>query len=134
MKNNRGKKNINKVFLVAVIVIFLLIIKGISWFRDPGSDIESRHFANSANLILTKHAVCRMNCREITLEEIKEIIAQGSVNKAKSGIGSKGDSTFALEGVSEEQQHIRVVVAQEEEALVIITCIDLDKDWPCNCD
>ena len=133
MKNNRGKKNINKVFLVAVIVIFL-IIKGISWFRDPGSDIESRHFTNSANLILTKHAVCRMNCREITLEEIKEIIAQGSVNKAKSGIGSKGDSTFALEGVSEEKQHIRVVVAQEEEALVIITCIDLDKDWPCNCD
>ena len=133
MKNTRGKKNINKVFFVAVIVVFLFI-KGISWFRDPGSDIENKHFRNSANLILTKHAVCRMNCREITLEEIKEIISQGRVNKAKSGIGSKGDSTFALEGVSEEKQHIRVVVAQDEKALVVITCVDLNKDRPCNCD
>jgi hypothetical protein len=133
MKNTRGRKNINTVFFVAVIVIFL-IIKGISWFRDPGSDIQNKHFRNSANLILTKHAVCRMKCRQITLEEIKEIIAQGNINKAKSGIGSKGDSTFALEGVSHEKQHIRVVVAEENAALMVITCIDLNKDWPCNCD
>lgn len=84
-------------------------------------------------MILTNHAKCRMNCRHVTKEEIKEILKDGRLNKAKSGIGSKGDSTFALEGYSHENQHIRVVVAPESDGLVIITCIDLERDWPCNC-
>lgn len=74
-----------------------------------------------------------MDCRHITEEEIKEILKTGAVNYRKSGIGSKGDSTFALEGYSHENQHIRVVVAPESDGLVVITCIDLNKEWPCNC-
>lgn len=74
-----------------------------------------------------------MGCRNVTIEEIKEIIANGRINLQKSGLGSKGDSTFALEGYSSERQHLRVVVAPENNALVVITCIDLNKDWPCNC-
>ena len=133
MKNNRGGKNINLILLIAVVIVFL-VVKGVQWFRNPGSEAQNKYFKNSANLVITKHAACRMDCRQITLEEIKEIVSQGSVNKAKSGIGSKGDSTFALEGLSNEKQHIRVVVAEEKAALVVITCIDLNKDWPCNCD
>jgi len=74
-----------------------------------------------------------MACRHITEEEIKEILKTGMLNNTKSGIGSKGDSTFALEGYSHENQHIRVVVAPEAQGLVIITCIDLEHEWPCNC-
>jgi hypothetical protein len=74
-----------------------------------------------------------MGCRHITKQEIKEIIENGTVNYRKSGIGSKGDSTFALEGFSHENQHIRVVVAPESDGLVIITCIDLGHEWPCKC-
>ena len=74
-----------------------------------------------------------MGCRHINEDEIKEILKEGRVNCAKSGIGSKGDSTFALEGYSHENQHIRVVVAPESDGLVVITCIDLGHQWPCNC-
>lgn len=74
-----------------------------------------------------------MNCRHITEEEIREILNTGKINDAKSGIGSKGDSTFAVEGYSNDDQHIRVVVAPESDGLVVITCIDLGKEWPCNC-
>lgn len=85
------------------------------------------------HLILTKHARCRMDCRHITAEEIKEVIHTGNVNYSKSGRGDKGDATYALEGYSNEHQHIRVVVAPENDGLVVITCIDLDNEWPCNC-
>jgi len=74
-----------------------------------------------------------MDCRHITAEEIKEVIHNGNVNYSKSGEGSKGDDTYALEGYSNERQHIRVVVAPENDGLVVITCIDLDHEWPCNC-
>ena len=90
-------------------------------------------FRNTSHLILTKHAKCRMDCRHITEDEIKEIIHDGKVNEAKSGPGSKGDETYALEGYSNEQQHLRIVVAPESDGLVVITCIDLDNEWQCNC-
>lgn len=90
-------------------------------------------FRNAAHLKLTKHAKCRMECRHITLQEIKEILKNGDENYAKDREGSKGDKTYALEGYSSEQQHIRIVIASENNEVVVITCIDLDKDWPCNC-
>jgi hypothetical protein len=124
------KSKTNAYFLIIIAVIFLLI-KSYSWFRNENSDGES--FRNSSHLILTKHIKCRMDCRHITEDEIKEIIKNGKVNYNKSGIGSKGDSTFALEGYSHENQHIRIVVAPETDGLVLITCIDLDHEWPCNC-
>lgn len=74
-----------------------------------------------------------MDCRQITIDEIKEILKNGNINRAKSGIGAKGDSTYALDGYSHENQHIRVVVAPENKRLVVITCIDLDKEWHCDC-
>ena len=74
-----------------------------------------------------------MECRHITLEEIKDILQDGTENVAKRRAGTKGDQTYALEGYSKEHQHIRIVVAPDNDEIVIVTCIDLDKDWPCNC-
>ena len=123
------KRKTNFYFLIIIVIVFL-IIKGFSWFRNENS---GESFRNSSHLILTKHIKCRMDCRHISEDEIKEIIKNGKINYNKSGIGTKGDSTFALEGFSHENQHIRVVVAPENDGLVLITCIDLDKEWPCNC-
>ncbi|MEO6905989.1 MAG: DUF4258 domain-containing protein [Ginsengibacter sp.] len=124
-------KRKNNLYFLIIIVIVFLIIKGFSWVGNQNSGEES--FRNSSQLILTKHIKCRMDCRHITEDEIKEIIKNGKVNYNKSGIGSKGDSTFALEGFSHDNQHIRVVVAPESGSLVLITCIDLDREWPCSC-
>ena len=124
-------KRSGNIYLLFIIVVIFLVIKGFSWFDHSGNNKES--FKHISHLILTKHVKCRMACRHITEEEIKEILKDGKVNYAKSGIGTKGDSTFALEGYSHENQHIRVVVAPESDGLVIITCIDLEHEWPCNC-
>lgn len=90
-------------------------------------------FRNTTHLILTKHAKCRMDCRHITEQEIKEIIHEGKVNYSKSSLGTKGDETYAMEGYSNDHQHLRIVVAPESDGLVVITCIDLDNKWACNC-
>lgn len=74
-----------------------------------------------------------MDCRQITIDEIKEILEKGNVNQSKSTVSSKGNRTYALEGYSHENQHIRVIVAPENGDLVVITCIDLNKEWSCNC-
>ena len=119
-------------YLLFIILLLILVIKGFHVFTTNESHRAS--FKNISHLILTKHAKCRMACRQITEVEIKQILKDGVINYKKSGIGSHGDSTFAVEGYSHEKQHIRVVVAPENDGMVIITCIDLDREWSCDCD
>ena len=120
-----------------IVSILLIIIIASIWFWKHNNFITSSSnkdlFRNTTHLILTKHAKCRMDCRHITEDEIREIIHDGKVNEAKSGPGTKGDETYALEGYSDEHQHLRIVVAPESDGLVVITCIDLDNEWACNC-
>jgi hypothetical protein len=129
---NKRRKTIVLVVLVAV----LIIIKLIAFYKqnnNAGNSSNNDSFRNTNHIILTNHAKCRMDCRHITEQEIKEIIHKGKVNYSKSGTGTKGEETYALEGYSNEHQHLRIVVAPESDGLVVITCIDLDNDWACNC-
>ena len=75
-----------------------------------------------------------MDCFSITIDEIKHVLKTGYVNNAKTGIGSQGDSTFALDGYSPNKQHIRVMVAPEQAGLLVVSCADLKKNELCNCD
>lgn len=122
-------------WIVLIVIIILVAIKTIGSWRNGRNDhsIVNDDFRNTSHLALTKHARCRMECRHITLEEIKEIIKDGEENPSKSGQGSNGDKTYAIEGYSNQNQHIRVVVASKDNELVVITCIDLDEEWHCNC-
>ncbi len=90
-------------------------------FRDP-----------SADYYFTKHARCRMKCRHITQEEIKEIVQKANVNYKKSDLEAAQGPKYALEGVtSKDKQHVRIIVAPKERHLSIVTVIDLEEDWEC---
>lgn len=123
-----------KYFILYGFIIFIIL--GIGLWKNNNSFTSSANenlFRDTNHLILTKHAKCRIDCRNITVQEIKQIIHSGNVNYSRSKRSNKGDDTYALEGYSNEHQHLRVVVAPENDGLVVITCIDLDKEWPCNC-
>ncbi len=83
-------------------------------------------------LIYTKHARCRMECRHIDESEVKEILDEGVINYNKIEKSDKGKS-YPLEGITHDKQHVRIVFAPKLENLVVVTVIDLDKDWYCNC-
>ncbi|ACU63981.1 DUF4258 domain-containing protein [Chitinophaga pinensis] len=86
-----------------------------------------------APLKYTRHARCRMECRHVTEAEVVGILETGSVNNEKSNPQDEPCPTYALEGYSEEGQHLRVVFAPCEDTTSVVTCIDLDKDWSCSC-
>ena len=74
-----------------------------------------------------------MACRQIDESEILEIKEDGKVNDEKSEPNSKPDPKFAVEGITHDKQHVRVVFAQTSNSLVVVTCIDLDTDYTCHC-
>lgn len=85
-----------------------------------------------AEYFFTKHARCRMECRNITQKEVKEIVRKANVNYNKSDLQASGGAKYVLEGyTSKDRQHIRVIVAPRKKHLSIVTVIDLDKDWEC---
>ena len=74
-----------------------------------------------------------MDCRHITEKEIREILERGEVNYSKSEPQGRPDPKYALDGFTEEGQHLRVVFANGSKGLVVVTCIELGVEWQCDC-
>lgn len=81
----------------------------------------------------TKHARCRMACRHITESEIKSVIKNGTINYKKSELQTdECKKRYAVEDIVNKQR-IRIIVAPCQNELTVITCIDLEKEWECEC-
>jgi len=125
--------------IVAVIIIAAFLYRATYLSPKETNNRSSKPYStnelnrNEEKLILTKHAKCRMECRDITYAEIKEILQDGKINYTKSDIDNARGATFALEGYSNDKQHLRIVFAPAKNKTVVITCIDLDKEWQCDC-
>ena len=87
---------------------------------------------NISNIVYSKHARCRMDCRHIDESEVKEILADGTLNTSKIEEDAQG-KTYPLEGITHDKQHVRIVFAPHGNTLVVVTVIDLDTEWQCNC-
>ncbi len=103
-------------------------IQAVTTFVNKEESIK-RH---SVHLIYSKHARCRMECRNIDESEVQEILKAGTINYSKIEKSDKGKS-YPLEGITHDKQHVRIIFAPKNENLVVVTVIDLDKDWYCDC-
>lgn len=116
------------ILLLLLIVIAFLARK----FSSNSEEVGNLDFGNFKNIRYSAHAKCRMDCRKIDGTEIEEILKKGKINNSKTRKSSKGTS-YAIEGWSHDNQHVRVVCSPHGTALVIVTVIDLENDWTCDC-
>jgi len=88
---------------------------------------------NTAFLEYTRHAKCRMECRHISDDEVREILETGTINNARTDVTDKPCPSYALEGRTRDNQQVRIVFGQCETSTKVITVIDLETDWSCHC-
>ena len=118
--------------LIIVLAITLVLVKKCK--SEPSAVNRNRGFDRRTSFIeLTRHAKCRMECRNISLEEVKEIMQEGRINYNKSEASGRPCPTYALEGVTSDQQKVRIVYAQCDSKTKIVTVIDLNREWECDC-
>jgi len=98
----------------------------------PGSVIKEEIQDNK--LIYTKHALCRMACRNISEAEINAILKNGSVNFSKSKVQESPCPSYALEGTTEDGQDLRIIIAKCDSVSKVVTAIDLNRKYNCTCD
>ncbi len=115
---------------LALLATILLLI----WIKthQRGSVASNDNAPSIQNLSFSHHARCRMDCRHISEEEIKNILQHGHINREKTEISNKGTS-YAMEGEGDNKERLRIVYSPHEDKTVIVTVIDLDHEWPCNC-
>jgi hypothetical protein len=99
---------------------------------DVNTDEVEGFNRNAANIIFSKHAKCRMDCRKIDESEVKEILKNGKINHKKIQSDKRG-KTYPVEGFTQDKQHVRIVFAPKDDGLLVVTVIDLDTEWKCDC-
>ena len=95
--------------------------------RDRGFDRRISYLEYS------NHAKCRMDCRHINQSEVEEIMQDGKINYNKSDLKNARCPRYALEGITTDDQRVRIVFAQCNNKTEVVTVIDLETDWPCSC-
>ncbi|HRE38427.1 MAG TPA: DUF4258 domain-containing protein [Chitinophagaceae bacterium] len=104
--------------------------------KDPASNPTSRDRGfdrRTSYLEYSNHATCRMQCRKISKAEVEEIMQLGKINYNKSDLQNARCPRYALEGITKDNQRVRIIFAQCNEKTVVVTVIDLETDYQCNC-
>lgn len=126
------KKYLVLSLILGALLLLYLTQSGAYLLNKNNTGESPIRFEKNVNIEYTRHAKCRMECRDIDKNEIQQILQKGSINYEKVGVTSKG-KTYPVEGITNSGQKIRVVVALHQAKIVIITVIDLEKEWFCNC-
>jgi len=90
---------------------------------------------NFQQLEYSKHALCRMQCRNITANEVKQAMVSGSIDYGKSEVHDKPWPTYAIEGVTAGGKELRIIIADCDTMSRVVTTIDLKmENDTCKCD
>ncbi len=125
---------------LGLFAVLALLYSGGLWLRrdkDPVTDhgvLSVQEQLALRPLVLTQHGRCRMECREISLEEVQQALRSGRINMEKSRTSDQPCPTWALETFTEDGQHIRVVFAGCDAETRVVTAIDLNREYVCACD
>ena len=120
-------------------------------YRQPRSNSQSRSgspstttsstedrgglIRNPTTINYSKHARCRMQCRHISESEVREILNEGTINYKKSDLkGNPCNKRYAVEGLTQDNQRVRIIFAPCNTEETVVTVIDLGKEWTCDCD
>lgn len=95
--------------------------------RDRGFDRRTSYIE------YTEHAKCRMSCRKISQAEVEDMMEAGKLNYRKSDVKGIPCPVYAVEGITHDSQRVRIIFGQCDYKTKVITVIDLETDWTCDC-
>jgi len=123
--------NFKKILLYITIALAAVVI--FLQEKNKRGVATAAYYRNYSSLHFSRHARCRMDCRNISEQEIKEVIKHGVLNNEKSDLQREEcEKRYALDETV-NGQNIRIVFANCHDKITIITCIDTKYDWQCHC-
>lgn len=143
MADKKRKQLYSAILIGILLVVYLLFFRKQEHStneRRPAQQQSSRQQVDHREadfrhnrIYYTKHGRCRMDCRHIDESEVKEILRDGTINYAKSDLKAKPCPSYAVEGTTHDGQHVRIIVGDCSSQASIVTVIDLENDFECEC-
>jgi len=146
---NAQLKKAAPIILVAILALLLFVIRQCKQGTTSGSratvtnkttkkdqstvDRDKGFDRRISYLEYSNHAKCRMQCRKISQQEVEEIMQEGKINYNKSDLQNARCPRYAIEGITGDNQKTRIVFAQCNDKTTVVTVIDLDTEWTCDC-
>ena len=115
-----------------LLILLIIAIAILKWrvYEPHKREAFDRH---PSHIEYTKHALCRMDCRHIDAEDIKEIMQKGIIIFNRTNMNDRPCPTFAIQGYTTQHENLRVIFAQCAETTKVITCYNLKQDFECHC-
>ena len=83
---------------------------------------------SSGNYIYTGHAQQRLQQREVTRQEVKQVLSNGHHEKRKDTYDEDfSEWNYSIKGKTLDSKNLRVIISFDVNNMLIITVIDLDK-------
>jgi len=119
------------VIYTLLVILLMLALAMLKLRHEPvAKEIFDR---KPQHLYFTKHALCRMDCRQISKNDVEDVMKEGVINLNKSDKRDKPCPTFALQSRTDGGHYLRVIFAQCTKETKVITCYDLERDFACDC-
>jgi hypothetical protein len=122
----------NRSQLISILLLVLLFVAFIirRWNEPVKKEAFDRY---PVTLTYSKHARCRMQCRQIDENEVQEIMHKGIINFNKSNRRDRPCPTFALQGQTSSGERLRIIFAQCPSKTTVVTCYNLEEEFSCDC-
>lgn len=117
---------ITLVFVIALIVFMIFKIR-----LEPGRKFELNR--NATQIKYAQFALCRMDCENISANDITEVLRKGNVDYKYSDLTKRPCAIFTILGKSKKGIGITIVIAQCGKVVRITNCYRNDGAMPCNC-
>lgn len=120
-------------FFIGSVMVYFILFRG----RDrtywlPGNRVKEE--LTKKKLYFPENTLCKMKCRNINEEEIKEILTNGDVNFQESDVHDAPCPSYAIEGSTSGHKELRIVFTSFDSITEVTTAINLaGKNDSCNC-
>lgn len=115
------------------IALILAILLTIFIFFIQRDDEPTELIYNGKTVEISRHAACRMDCREITMSDVRAVLKNGKLNDKKSEPNAPRCPKFAIDGSTRNKEAMRIIVADCESEATLVTVIDLKNNYDCDC-
>lgn len=135
MSESKSRINFRQLALLTILLVLLYGQRN-GWFTSssaPQTELNLSESLLDQPLVPTKYGACSMECRKITLSEIRNVVRNGQLNEAKSKPQDQPCPSWAFEGRTADGQQVQIVLAGCEDETRIITAADLENEYQCDC-
>jgi hypothetical protein len=114
--------------LLILIILFVFFIR--LWHEPKRREVFTRSLEH---ITITTYGKCRMECMQVNINEVKQVIRKGILIMDRSYRRKYPCTVFILQGMSENNRSIRLVVAQCRDEVEVVNCYIPGDLKECNC-